>query len=158
MALVLKPPAPLHLSNRPSVFLAGSIEMGEAEPWQERLEQGLADLDIVILNPRRDAWDASWVQSIHNAPFREQVEWELDAQEQTTLIAMYFAPQTRAPITLLELGLAARSGKLLVCCPEGFWRKGNLEVVCARFQIPLVADLDSLLACVRHRFSPGFSR
>src|SRR5437870_2567080 len=112
MVRVIKPPAPLQLAdNQPSIFLAGSIEMGQAEDWQAVVERGLADLDVVLLNPRRDAWDASWVQSIHNPQFREQVEWELSAQEQASFIAMYFAPTTKAPVTLLELGLCARSGK-----------------------------------------------
>lgn len=151
MATVLKPPALFDLAGRRSVFLAGSIELGLAEPWQPWVEAALADLDLVILNPRRDAWDASWVQSIDNPQFREQVEWELHAQDQATLIVMYFAPATKSPITLLELGLAARSGKLVVGCPDGFWRKGNVEVVCATYNIPLVADLDALICLARQR-------
>ena len=151
MAHILKPPAPIALGGKRSVFLAGSIEMGLAEPWQAQVEHALADLDVVILNPRRDEWDASWEQSIRNPQFRGQVEWELAAQEQADVVAMYFAPATKAPITLLELGLAARSGKLVVCCPDGFWRKGNVEVVCDRYRIPLVADLTSLIAQVRGR-------
>src|SRR5262249_15078179 len=120
MARVLKPPAPLSLVERkPSVFLAGSIQMGGAEDWQTQVERALADLDVVILNPRRDEWDASWVQSISNPQFRGQVEWELEAQERAGVVAMYFAPATKAPITLLELGLFARSGKAIVCCPDG---------------------------------------
>jgi hypothetical protein len=153
MPVILKPPAPIDLAGRPSVFLAGSIEMGLAEPWQERFEEALADLDAVILNPRRDEWDASWRQSIHEPRFREQVEWELAAQEQATLIAMYFAPATKAPITLLELGLCAHGGKAIVCCPEGFWRKGNVEVICARYHLPLVEDLAELIAEVRRRLA-----
>jgi hypothetical protein len=149
MAVILKPPVPLDLAGRRSIFLAGSIEMGRAEPWQAQVEAALSDLDVVILNPRRDEWDASWVQSIANPPFREQVEWELAAQDLATVIAMYFAPATKAPVTLLELGLAARSGKLVVCCPDGYWRKGNVEVVCARYGISLVADLAALVAEVR---------
>jgi Nucleoside 2-deoxyribosyltransferase like len=152
MARILKPPAPLGLlGGDRSLFLAGSIEMGQAEPWQEEVEQALADEEVVILNPRRDEWDASWEQSIHNPSFREQVEWELSGQEVATVIAMYFAPATRAPITLLELGLFARSGKLVVCCPAGFWRRGNVEVVCARYGIPLVDRLTDLIDLVRPR-------
>ncbi len=154
MARILKPPAPLPAPG-PSVFLAGSIEMGEAERWQETLQRALADLDVLILNPRRDEWDASWVQSIDNPIFREQVEWELAAQKQASVIAVYFAPNTKAPITLLELGLAARSGKLIVCCPTGFWRKGNVDVVCARYGIPTVPDLETLGQQVRRRFTQG---
>jgi Nucleoside 2-deoxyribosyltransferase like len=156
MARVLKPPAPLVLApGEPSVFLAGSIEMGRAEPWQAAVEQALADLPVAVLNPRRDSWDASWEQSIDNPAFREQVEWELEAQERATVIAMYFAPATRAPVTLLELGLSARTGKLLVCCPSGFWRRGNVEVVCARYGIPLFADLTALVSAVRERVRAG---
>jgi hypothetical protein len=154
MAQILKPPAPLRFDEGvPSIFLAGSIAMGQAAAWQGLVEQSLKDLDVVILNPRRDEWDATWAQTIHNPQFRGQVEWELEAQERATLIAMYFAPTTAAPVTLLEFGLFARSGKLVVCCPEGFWRKGNVEVVCARYQVPLVGSLPELVALVRQRLS-----
>lgn len=152
MARILKPPSPLQLATgMPSIFLAGSIEMGQAEDWQTVVERGLADLDVVLLNPRRDAWDASWVQSIDNPQFREQVEWELQGQELASFIAMYFAPPTKAPVTLLELGLCARSGKAVVCCPQGYWRRGNVEVVCQRYQIPLVSDLAALVQMIRQR-------
>src|SRR5688572_177940 len=124
MPTIFKAPTPFVLDERPSLFLAGSIEMGLAEGWQERVESALADLDVVILNPRRDDWDSSWKQSISDPQFRQQVEWELDGLERASLIAVYFVPDTKAPITLLELGLFARSGRLVVCCPDGFWRRG----------------------------------
>jgi hypothetical protein len=150
MARILKPPTPLQIApSETSIFLAGSIEMGGAEDWQARVEQELADLPITILNPRRDAWDASWEQSIKNPQFRAQVEWELVGQEQADIIAMYFAPTTKAPITLLELGLFARTGKLLVCCPDGFWRKGNVEIVCDRFSVPLVSEFELFMTLLR---------
>lgn len=152
MAHLFQPPEPLILPpGLPIVFLAGSIEMGRAEPWQSQMEQALADLAIAVLNPRRDAWDASWTQTRDNPPFREQVEWELMAQEQADVIAMYFAPATQSPITLLELGLFARSGKLIVCCPDGFWRRGNVQVVCGRYGVPQVASLPELALSVRER-------
>jgi hypothetical protein len=129
-----------------TVFLAGSIEMGEAENWQERVALALSDMpNLTILNPRRNDWDDTWVQSITDRQFREQVEWEISAQEIANVIFMYFAPGTRSPITLLELGLFARSGKLIVCCPDGFWRKGNVEVVCRRFGIPLSGELEDAI-------------
>jgi hypothetical protein len=152
MARVLKPPTPLALDGGvPVIFLAGSIEMGGAEDWQGQVEDSLRDLDVVLLNPRRDEWDSSWVQSIHNPQFRGQVEWELEGLERASVVAMYFAPATRSPITLLELGLCARSGKLLVCCPEGFWRRGNVEVVCARYGVPLVVELAEMVRLLRAR-------
>lgn len=150
MALVLKPPAPLRAEEGTlRVFLAGSIEMGRAAPWQAQVEAALAGARVTIWNPRRDDWDLTWAQSIDDERFREQVEWELDAQEQADLIVMYFAPGTTAPITLLELGLFARSGKLVVCCPEGYFRKGNVDVVCRRYGVRTVANLDALGAAVK---------
>lgn len=149
MATVLKPPTPLpHTLSQPSVFLAGSIEMGRAELWQDAVAAALRDQPLTILNPRRDDWDASWEQSSVNPQFVAQVTWELDAQERADLIAMYFAPETYAPITLLELGLFAASGKLLVCCPPGYWRKGNVGVVCARYDIPQVPTLTELCGAI----------
>lgn len=155
MARILKPPMPLEWSpGERTLFLAGSIEMGSAPPWQAQVEQALADTSVVMLNPRRDEWDASWSQEATDPRFRGQVEWELEAQERADLIAMYFAPATRAPITLLELGLFARTGRLLVCCPPGYWRKGNVDVVCQRYGVRTVESLDTLVTEVRRMLVP----
>jgi hypothetical protein len=148
--IVLKPPTPLEVPAADRVvFLAGSIEQGAAEAWQARLTAALDPEHLVVLNPRRDEWDASWRQSIDEPKFRDQVMWELDGLERADVIAMWFAPETKSPITLLELGLHVRGGKLVVGCPEGFWRRGNLEVVCARFDVPLLATWDAFVARVR---------
>lgn len=104
---------------------------------------------VTILNRHRDAGDASWKQSMAFAQFREQVEWELEGQERATVIAMYFAPATRAPVTLLELGLFATSGRVVVGCPPGYWRRGNVEIVCARHGVPIVPDLAALARATR---------
>ena len=152
MATMIKPPA--SLPDGFSVFLAGSIELGSAEDWQTVLAERLAGTDVLLFNPRRDSWDPTWIQSRTNPKFREQVEWELDALEKADLIAMYFDPSTRSPVSLLELGLFARSGKMIVCCPEGFWRKGNVDVVCARYGVRPVESLNDLAVHVM-RFVNG---
>jgi hypothetical protein len=46
---------------------------------------------------------------------------------------------------LLELGLYAPSGKMVVCCPEGFYRRGNVQIVCDRFGIELVDTMEQLM-------------
>jgi len=97
------------------------------------------------LNPRRDDWDSSWEQKIENAQFKQQVEWELDALEYADWILMYFDPSTKSPISLLELGLFAETGKLIVCCPEGFWRKGNVDIVCEKYGVPQVDSIEELI-------------
>jgi hypothetical protein len=142
MATIIKPPA--SLPDGFSIFLAGSIELGSAGNWQRFLEEKLSGTDVILFNPRRDDWDSSWIQSKTDPKFREQVEWELEAMERANLIAMYFEPATKSPVSLLELGLFARSGKVLVCCPEGFWRKGNVDMVCARYGVKQVEALNDL--------------
>jgi len=128
--------------------------MNRAENWQQRLTSMLDELDILILNPRRESWDSSWVQRITNPHFKEQVNWELDGLNQSDLIVVYFDPNTQSPITLMEVGLYAASEKMIICCPDGFWRKGNIEVICDRYNIPLVENLEQLLFLITARFQP----
>ena len=133
-------------SDKKAVFLAGSIEMGKAVDWQAQVSEALSDQDVALLNPRRDDWDSSWEQSINHPQFREQVEWELNALERADIIIMYFDPETMAPITLMELGLHAKSSpeKLIVCCPEGYWRKGNVDIVCSMYGVRQVDSLNEI--------------
>lgn len=133
-----------------NVFLAGSIEMGVAEHWQKKVIDALSDKPIRFLNPRRDDWDSSWSQDIHNDEFVEQVVWELTSLEQSHLVIMYFDPNTKSPISLLELGLHAREQKLIVLCPEGFWRKGNVDVVCQYYGVNQVDTFDELIEFLRN--------
>ena len=142
MAVQYKPPKPLPEKGKtPIVFLAGSIDMGQAEDWQQQVVDALAAKDVLLLNPRRDDWDSSWQQRLENPPFRAQVEWELDGLALADVVLMYLGPQSKAPISLLELGLCAAHKQMIVCCAAEFWRRGNVEVVCHRYQIPLVAQL-----------------
>jgi hypothetical protein len=150
--IVTKAPAE-YPTNMPSVFLAGSIEMGKAVDWQTQLTNELQDLNVSVLNPRRDDWDSSWEQKKENDQFREQVEWELEALEHCDVIALYFDPATKSPISLLELGIHTGGGKLVVCCPEGFWRKGNVDIVCEMYGVTQVDSIEGLVAEVRERLS-----
>jgi len=133
------------------VFLAGSIEMGVAEDWQQELIGLLSDKPIEFLNPRRDDWDSSWTQEYGDNEFTEQVEWELSSLDAADLIICYFDKETKSPITMMELGLHAKSQKLIVCCPEGFYRKGNVDVVCNKYGIKQVDKLDELANVLRLR-------
>jgi len=137
----------------PIIFLAGSIEMGKAEQWQKRVVDMLKKDNGLLLNPRRDDWDSTWKQSITNEQFRLQVNWELKGMEEADYVIMYFAPDTKSPITLLELGMLSQRAKtkLLVCCPNGFWRKGNVEIVCARYRVFMFNDLETLIANLKSR-------
>jgi hypothetical protein len=148
MKHVITPPNLIDLRDyQKFIFLAGSIEMGKAEDWQNKVIKAIPDSDIwdtCIFNPRRDDWDSSWEQSIDNKQFKEQVNWELNSIEHSDTVFFYFQPGTKSPISLLELGLCVnfRDTKIIVCCPEGFWRKGNIDIVCERLGIYVYTDLE----------------
>lgn len=133
------------------VFLAGSIEMGAAENWQTKIVDELEDKKVIFLNPRRDDWDSSWEQVMGDNDFTEQVKWELDGLDTADMIVVYFDKDTKSPISLLELGLHAHGNKMVVLCPEGFWRKGNVDIVCDRYNVEQVEDFDALIERVRIR-------
>jgi hypothetical protein len=139
-----------------SMFLAGSIEMGAAEPWQEQVVKAFP-FNVNIFNPKRDEWDSSWEQDINNPMFYEQVSWELDMLDKADIIPMYFDPTTKSPITLMELGLHAQNTdwtglpKLIVCCPKGFWRKGNVNILCQRYGIPCFNNKETWMIALKNR-------
>lgn len=119
-----------------SIFLAGSIEMGKAIPWQDALISRLdPNSEVTIYNPRRPDWDSSWVQEKTNIKFREQVEWEHKRILHSDLVIFVFDPNTKSPITLQEHGMV--SGRIMggsnqtmyIYCPAGFWRKGNVDIL-----------------------------
>lgn len=134
-----------------SIFLAGSIEMNTAEEWQNQIQNTLNDLNVTFFNPRRDDWDSSWTDT--SVVFNSQVNWEMNKLEEADIIFMYFSPDTKSPISLLELGLHADSDKMIVCCPSGFWRKGNVDIVCTRYNIPLFNDIDSAINGLRTKIN-----
>lgn len=149
-SLELKPPFRLQklTPGTKSVFLAGSIEMGKAEPWQDQIATELKDENVVFYNPRRDDWDSSWKQDpTPGTEFETQVTWELDHIEKADIVVLYFDPKTTSPISLLEMGLALEAGKkLLVCCPDGFFRKGNVVITAKRYNVEVLNTLPDLIS------------
>lgn len=156
MTTEIQSPNPYVPGHKPSIFLGGSIELDTAERWQSRLIAELSswEADVVFLNPRRDDWDNTVGQTASDPRFAEQVNWELDRLEQADIILFYFDPNTKSPITLMELGLYAKTGRAIVCCPDGFWRKGNVEIVCQRNSIPLTNTYEQMLSQLA--FTLGF--
>jgi hypothetical protein len=156
-AIIKYPPCffkkPPHLFDS-SVFLAGTIEMGNSIDWQAHAIEVLSDAVSVIYNPRRADWDSSWTQEIDSPEFNIQVNWELEHIENADIVIMYFDPTSKSPITLLELGLVAARNpvRLHVCCPEGFYRKGNVDIVCNRYGVRTYETLDVMLESVKRNF------
>lgn len=149
--MVYTPPMNISLRDilKKSIFLGGSIEMGKAENWQIDMINFLEPFDFEIFNPRREDWDSTWKQSYENGNFYQQVNWELNALEHADIILMNFIPDTLSPISLLEMGLFGVDGNIHVVCPDGYWRKGNVDVVCDRYSIPLYNTLDNFKCFIK---------
>ena len=145
MAKEIKAPESYTL-DKFSIFLGGAIDQGKAGDWQAKVAKALADLDVILLNPRRDDWDSSWNESIDNPEFRKQVEWELRAQESADLRIYVLLRDSKGPVTMLEIGLFAPRKDTALCIEEGFYRRGNLEVIADRYGIPIYEDLDGFIA------------
>ncbi len=130
------------------VFLAGTISESKID-WQKNIVENISG-NITFYNPKRLIWDKTWEQKISNPQFKQQVVWELKHLEKADIVIMYLEEDTISPISLLEFGLYARSGKMVVYCPEGFWRKGNVDVVCEMYNIPQVEKFEELITLIKY--------
>ena len=122
-----------------SVFLAGTIDMGNSEDWQMSLYKEFASIPgrYILFNPRQENWDAS-----RPGEMEYQVRWELDHLEAADMIIMYILGLSKSPISLLEMGLHARGGKMYVICEEDFYRFDNVRITCDYYGIPLFTSFD----------------
>lgn len=105
-----------------SVFLAGTIEMGNSHDWQSDVCEIMKDYDVTFYNPRRV------LPPTCKADIEYQIRWELEHLKKADIIFMYLAPNTISPISLLELGLYLKSDKpmIIVADPE-YLRFQNVE-------------------------------
>ena len=67
------------------------------------------------------------------------------------MIAIYLYLGTISLISLIELGLFIKTKKMVICCPDGFHRRGNVQVICNKYDGKLVATLDKLVKEVKNR-------
>ncbi|CRK18976.1 hypothetical protein BN1723_012778, partial [Verticillium longisporum] len=147
--IVQAPDRPALPGTNKSIFLAGTTHK-DAGDWRATLCKALQHHPVTIFNPLRLDWN--WSNDMSDSRFSEQVTWELDMQEAADLVVVLFHHSTAAPISLLEFGLAARSGKVIAACLESdskrYENKGNVQAVCARFQIQLLETQEDLHAAV----------
>lgn len=136
-ATIVNAPEPTPFSGRygyrPKVFLGGTIDNGNSEDWQKEVCEKLMKLNIIIFNPRRDPWPSDAGDKVVD----EQIKWELDRLKESDLIIINILPDSKSPISLMELGLYAQSYKLMVFCDEKFYRYNNVKNVCEMYNIHL---------------------
>lgn len=115
------------------IFLAGTIDMGNSRNWQMQLYEDFLKREgrYILFNPRQENWDAS-----RPGEMDYQVRWELEHLEEADVIIMYLLAGSKSPISLLEMGLHARSKKMYVICEEDFYRFDNVRITCDYYGIP----------------------
>ncbi len=129
-------PQRIYNTHQKTIFLAGTIDMGQSYNWQSEFARWFEfETSLTVYNPRRKDWDSTWKQEFENGPFFQQVIWELDALERADYIVVNFLKDSKSPISMLELGKFHQ--KCIVLCPKGFYRRGNIEIFCYKYDIPL---------------------
>lgn len=119
--------------------------MNVARHWQQEICNIFETVNVTFLNPRRDNWDSTISQQSTDPKFFEQVSWELDALDYADIVVFFFDSLTKSPVTMLELGaMVAKGKKCLVCCPTGFWRKGNVDIFCSRHGVDVLETFEQL--------------
>lgn len=147
MTKTVYPPIYVEKDNNTHIFLAGSIEMGLASDWQKYvIDQFNIGWHVTFMNPRRKEWDNTWGNTLADKNFKIQVTWELDhLLEKADIPFFYFDPKTKAPVSLMELGLVCASKKfkdIVIVCPPAYWRYGNVQAVAERYKFAIHHKLD----------------
>lgn len=76
-------------------------------------------------------------------------QWRLSLMESAKVIGLWIdSPSEDA---LLELGLGAKTGKLVVGCPTPSGQRALVEPICARYGVPLVGDAKLFASVLRER-------
>ena len=67
------------------------------------------------------------------------------------MIILYFYPGTISLISLMELGLFIKTKKIVICCPDDFYRRGNIQVIYNKYNRKLLQMLNKLVEEVKNK-------
>ncbi len=128
------------ISHRTSVFLGGGIS--NCPNWQSEMAKLLSDTKLVLLNPRREAFDL-----MDPTASEIQIVWEHTYLKLSTGILFWFPEETLCPITLYELGFwLGKGGKpIFIGCHPNYKRKFDVEFQ-AKLVRPELKVVDTLVA------------
>jgi Nucleoside 2-deoxyribosyltransferase like len=130
----------------PSLFLAGGIS--GTRDWQTELVALLADLPLVLLNPRRRNFPID-----DPTAARSQIEWEFRHLRRATAVLFWFPPETLCPIALFELGgrIAEAKQPLFVGTHPDYQRRVDVEIQLklVRPEVEVASEIPALAEQVR---------
>lgn len=104
--------------------------------------RGQEKLPTLVLHPHEEMPDSIDLKSYKSVFLAGTIDMGSGVDWQKDVVELFEkAPGSKSPITLLELGLFAKSGKLHVVCTEGFYRYDNVRITCAKYGVPVYASL-----------------
>lgn len=130
---------------RQSLFIAGTIDNGQSENWQEELCNSRVKNWYDIYSPRTSMTPEQYQDpkvGIH------QIEWEQHYINRCDKILFNFLPNSKSPITLMELGFALGRGKqdIIVVCPTEYWKYLNVERMCKIHDAHFYTNMEDALS------------
>ena len=127
-----------------SVFLAGGIS--NCPDWQKTISQSLTDLDVTVLNPRREHYpdhvDAATIQ----------ITWEFHKLREADIISFWFSEGSLNPIVLFEFGAALeRKQQLVVGVSPSYQRSQDVHIQTKlkRPDIKIASSIDEMIVSIR---------
>lgn len=127
-------------SAKAYVFLAGSIDKNNSSNWRKKVIKQL-ETKAHIFDPTNLNHD-----SLNNVEMKHHILWELKALEQADNILLNFLPNSKSPISLVELGMYVASNKLIVVCPKEFYKSKYVYTLCEKYNTPIFNTITEALA------------
>lgn len=126
-------------SQKKYIFLAGSIDNRAFSNWRKETIKKL-ETKINIFDPTNMKHD-----SLNDSEMESHIIWELDALAIADKILLNFLPDSKSPISLVELGLYAASNKLIVVCPKEFYQSRYVYTLCKKYNTPIFDTINKAL-------------
>lgn len=130
---------PLKDQDKKYYFLAGSINYHLSGNWRGKVTNEMEHL-VHFFDPTRIEHN-----EFSDFQMKEHIEWELNALNLSDKIILNFLPDAKSPISLVELGLYMKSSKLVVVCPDQFYQKRYVKVICEKYNTPFFNTIDKAI-------------
>lgn len=124
-------------------FLAGSIDFTLKDSWREKVIKEMGEL-VHFFDPTRTDHD-----ELNDSQMKAHINWELDAMILADKILLNFLSDFKSPISLVELGLYVKSSKLIVVCPDQFYQKRYVEMLCKKYKTPFFNSLNEAIKYIK---------
>jgi len=125
---------PINKRNQRSIFLAGSMDHKQEGSWRDEISAEFGMYSI--FDPTNNNHD-----HLNTKEMKRHINWELNALQLSDIILLNFLPDALSPISLVELGMYVRSNKLIVICPQEFYKSNYVHTLCEKYNTPIFNNI-----------------